>query len=71
MKRSSSWRNRVLSLESVRAEAEPFIGAGDLHPALELMRASFLERYDRVERVLFACGFDFNRFPSEYWRTQP
>jgi phytoene synthase len=54
-------------LPTLRARANGFVEAGDLHPSLEVMKTWSIRRHARIERVMRAVGFDFRRFPGRYW----
>jgi hypothetical protein len=41
--------------------------ADDLHPAWQCLTSWFLHRYQRIERVLRACQYDFVAFAEQYW----
>jgi 15-cis-phytoene synthase len=44
-----------------------FIRMPDLHPAWAILRAWSLNRYQRIERVLRQCDYDYGQFPQDYW----
>ncbi len=46
----------------------PFILSPDLHPSWQILRDWSLNRYQRIERVLRHCDYDYMRFPQVYWR---
>ena len=46
----------------------PFILSPNLHPSWQILRDWSLNRYQRIERVLRHCDYDYVRFPQVYWR---
>jgi phytoene synthase len=56
-------------LPSIRREAASFLALPDLHPCLEAMRRSSIERHMHIESVFRACDFDYVSFQRAYWRN--
>ncbi|NEQ31529.1 MAG: squalene/phytoene synthase family protein [Leptolyngbya sp. SIO4C5] len=54
-------------LPRVRQQTVSLILAQDLHPSWEMLRDWCIHRYNRVERVLQICHYDFQQFPERYW----
>ncbi|MFE4107431.1 squalene/phytoene synthase family protein [Almyronema epifaneia] len=54
-------------LPTVRRKTLSLTLAKDLHPSWELLRDWCIHRYNRVERVLQSCRYNFQQFPERYW----
>ena len=55
-------------LPTLYRRAYPFILSPDLHPSWQILRDWSLNRYQRTERILRHCNYDYVRFPRVYWQ---
>ena len=59
------WINTYLA--GLRQQNLDLALAKDLHPAWQCLTAWFIHRYQRIERVLRDCQYDFVAFAERYW----
>lgn len=54
-------------LPELRKHHLSLLQVNDLHPAWQRLTAWFMHRYQRIERVMKHCQYDFVEFSDRYW----